>query len=550
MADEPVVYTDINPNGTSNGTTGTLFEGKKFWLSHNVPQRSRFKELIQMNGGIVVLQEKDADIKLVDHTKREIPLNTYSYQYVEKSIRNGRLENLEDHRAGKTTRPVGAYGIPSRSRRVPFSLEDDQIVWDWMQPYEVSGAAVSGNVIYEQLAEKYPRHTMQSWRTRYLKHLRGRPRPGGPPPPGRHANPENESPTDDICNNLTVPADTVRRSSRLHTETSNGAQNGVENLPPSGRERGGADVSPSRSITRPARSPQRTPEVTSARQVASPVVKFRDSLLAELQTPDIPDRRATISTPTNLNGQMGASHSTSIRTATLPESTKKRRREDDLAIPTFDADDLTNRKRRATDYIPRTLPSTPDQSHPVKRKTAHEALHDSTSDETDAETAPRRQPTLRKTPARPQADALMTEEEMNLNAFMELPFPPLPSDSEDLESTTKDDSRDKVVHDMDEWIEEHVRRLGTDRATSERLIITALRCTTMDPELADRVLEHLAAGKGIPQHMRGVWTAEDDACLEGTDARNIDRLLKKHGTELYNARFEYLEMVRAAGLKA
>lgn len=45
MANAPVVYTGNNPNGTS----GTLFEGKKFWLSHNVPQQSRFKELIQVS---------------------------------------------------------------------------------------------------------------------------------------------------------------------------------------------------------------------------------------------------------------------------------------------------------------------------------------------------------------------------------------------------------------------------------------------------------------------------------------------------------------------
>jgi len=44
MADAKIVYTGTNPNGES----GTLFEGMKFWLSHNVPQRNRFKELIQV----------------------------------------------------------------------------------------------------------------------------------------------------------------------------------------------------------------------------------------------------------------------------------------------------------------------------------------------------------------------------------------------------------------------------------------------------------------------------------------------------------------------
>lgn len=44
MANAKIVYTGVNPNSES----GTLFEGKKFWLSHNVPQRNRFKELIKV----------------------------------------------------------------------------------------------------------------------------------------------------------------------------------------------------------------------------------------------------------------------------------------------------------------------------------------------------------------------------------------------------------------------------------------------------------------------------------------------------------------------
>jgi hypothetical protein len=47
MATAPIVYIDNNPNGRS----GTLFEGKKFWLSRNVPQRSKFKDLIEVSIG-------------------------------------------------------------------------------------------------------------------------------------------------------------------------------------------------------------------------------------------------------------------------------------------------------------------------------------------------------------------------------------------------------------------------------------------------------------------------------------------------------------------
>lgn len=393
-----------------------------------------------------------------------------------------------------------------------------------------------------------------------MKYLRGRPRPGGP---RQSANPEDErNPTDDAHNNPTVPTDT-QPSSLHHTETLNGSSHEVGNLPTSGREGDTVppNVSPSRSRMGSARSPERAREITSGRQGSSPVVKFRDNFLTQPQTPKTPDRRATTSRmspiPTNRNDLVERRHNTTAVTTgemtVTAESTKKRKRssaEDGPAIPSFGAEYLTNRKRRATDYIPQIVPSTPNQSPPVNTKTVDERSQDSTSDEADAadlETAPRPQSTSRKTTSAPvqATGALTPEEEANLNALMELPFPPiLTSDSEDLESTTKDDSDEKAVQDLDEWIEERLRT----RKVNEEQILTALRCTTMDQDLADRVLDYLAAGKGIPRDMRGVWTAEDDVSLEGTDARDIERLLKKHGTKLYNKRFKYLEIARATML--
>ena len=82
---------------TGERASSSLFQGKQFWLSQNIPQRSRFKELItvcyhillysitcctglttslQEHGGIVRLLEKDVDVKLVDHTKKNLPPDT------------------------------------------------------------------------------------------------------------------------------------------------------------------------------------------------------------------------------------------------------------------------------------------------------------------------------------------------------------------------------------------------------------------------------------------------------------------------------------------
>lgn len=117
--------------------------------------------------------------------------------------------------------------------------------------------------------------------------------------------------------------------------------------------------------------------------------------------------------------------------------------------------------------------------------------------------------------------------------LIELPFlPPSPEPEEAPEQ------------DIDTWIDE---RIKNGRATLAQ-VGESLRCTSMDPELADKVLHRLVSGKGIPTDTPGVWTAEDDMCIEGKDGRGIDRVLKKHGTEFFNARWEYLSLARDAGL--
>jgi hypothetical protein len=63
----------------------------------------------------------------------------------------------------------------------------------------------------------------------------------------------------------------------------------------------------------------------------------------------------------------------------------------------------------------------------------------------------------------------------------------------------------------------------------------------MDPDIADKVLPFLKRGEGIPNNIRGVWTEEDDYCLQGCNARDIEELEEKHGKDCVLARLEYLE---------
>lgn len=172
-----VVDSDVSDQ---DGVHGGLFQGIKFWLSVRVPQRSRFINEVQANGGEVLPLENQADIKIVDHAKKEALPGTYSYTYIEKSIRNGTLENLEDHVVGPpvgTVRSIGSISHPAKTQRTKFTEGDDRILWNWVHEYQQKGGRTDGNDIYKQLEATNSRHPWQSWRDRYVKHLRHHPQP-------------------------------------------------------------------------------------------------------------------------------------------------------------------------------------------------------------------------------------------------------------------------------------------------------------------------------------------------------------------------------------
>jgi TRF2-interacting telomeric protein/Rap1 - C terminal domain/Rap1 Myb domain len=151
-----------------------LFAGRKFWFSSTVPQKVRFIEDVRANGGEVVLLEKQADVCLYDHARKNPPPGMYSYRYIELSIRNGQLEDLEAHRIGgvssRAARPVGSVVLASKGSRNAFTEAEDQMLWDWVKPFEGMRGS-SGNVLFQQLEAANPSHTFQSWRDRWLKYV-------------------------------------------------------------------------------------------------------------------------------------------------------------------------------------------------------------------------------------------------------------------------------------------------------------------------------------------------------------------------------------------
>ncbi|USP79554.1 E3 SUMO-protein ligase nse2 [Curvularia clavata] len=199
----PVVYKDV-ADASKLGFSGKLFSGKKFWVAQRVPARNQLLEDIKANGGEVVPLEKKADYLIADHFRRDAPPGSVSYEFVEKSIKQGELRDPQDHPAGPPlgeAREPGATHQPTKSGRAAYTAEEDRILYNWTRDAEARGDSVSGNEIYKKLGEKYPRHTWQSWRDRYLKQLRHR-------PPSAFKKPDNAppSPPSDQPNERMPPA--------------------------------------------------------------------------------------------------------------------------------------------------------------------------------------------------------------------------------------------------------------------------------------------------------------------------------------------------------
>lgn len=176
----PIVYEGVPRSHDGNTQDrSSLFANTKIWFSHSIPQRQWLITNAQANGAVIVDRDTDADIRLVDHARKNNAPGTYSYQYVEKSIRNGQLEDLARYAIGASShasRAIGSTVTAPKPGRTPFTLEDDRLLWKWIGPLYDQGAW-KGNEIYKQLAEVNPRHTYQSWRDRFIKYTRFQNRP-------------------------------------------------------------------------------------------------------------------------------------------------------------------------------------------------------------------------------------------------------------------------------------------------------------------------------------------------------------------------------------
>ena len=86
---------------------------------------------------------------------------------------------------------------------------------------------------------------------------------------------------------------------------------------------------------------------------------------------------------------------------------------------------------------------------------------------------------------------------------------------------------------LDAWLTSH-------SAIPEDILLSALKATSMDIALAESILSSILSTGCIPNNLSGVWTDRDDEVLNGSDARLIRKLEKKHGSGMLDERIKFL----------
>lgn len=164
----PVVYDGMNTGH------GSLFKGIKLWISHRVPQRSRYVDLVkvrkrlaaesistrqtnhsQENGGKVVLEEKNADMLIADNVRRaglSPPDGSYCWKWIDTSVKNGFLEEKSDYLIRTEVR--SGTSQPAKSYRNAFSPTEDLILLKWVTANKNNGAKMTNRELFDELARK------------------------------------------------------------------------------------------------------------------------------------------------------------------------------------------------------------------------------------------------------------------------------------------------------------------------------------------------------------------------------------------------------------
>ncbi|KPM42537.1 hypothetical protein AK830_g3972 [Neonectria ditissima] len=164
----------VTYNGVEGAEGGSIFRDLKIWVALRVPMRALILDKITRNGGTVVPLEKQADILIADHIRKDAPAGSYSWKFIDDSVNNGIIQLKDRYRIGpdpELPRPTGV-GRGAKATRTPFTTAEDALVAKWALDHPVDR---TGNKIWQEFETMYPRHTWQSWRNRFVKTLQSLP---------------------------------------------------------------------------------------------------------------------------------------------------------------------------------------------------------------------------------------------------------------------------------------------------------------------------------------------------------------------------------------
>lgn len=98
------------------------------------------------NGGTPVTLERNADVRIADHARKDAPPGSCSWKLIEDSVKYGALQLPDRYQIGpdpNIPRPAASGGL-TKNTRTPFSHADDAALAKWVlsKPNKREGNAI------------------------------------------------------------------------------------------------------------------------------------------------------------------------------------------------------------------------------------------------------------------------------------------------------------------------------------------------------------------------------------------------------------------------
>ncbi|KAJ3128023.1 hypothetical protein HK100_009418 [Physocladia obscura] len=143
----------------------------RFTVAAKLADHRLVRAQIEGHGGKVVEpHEKDISMRISSENLARIDDNFYSTKFITDAVGTGSLpQNPEMYRLGRTGEDTASNAVrSSKSTKISFTKEDDA---ELIKILVQNTVHLSGNKLYQELADKNPRHTAMSWRDRAVKIL-------------------------------------------------------------------------------------------------------------------------------------------------------------------------------------------------------------------------------------------------------------------------------------------------------------------------------------------------------------------------------------------